>query len=51
MGIEIEKEELSSDNKFSLLTKLEIFLIENIGILIGVTIMFILAAFSNYIKI
>lgn len=50
MGIEIEKNE-SDGVSFPFLLKIQIFLIQNLGILVGVTLMFILAAYAKNISL
>ena len=49
MGIEIEKDR-SEENKFPFYLKIEIILIQNIGILTGIFLMLILAAYSKLIS-
>ena len=49
MGIEIEKDR-SEENKFPFYLKIEIILIQNIGILTGIVLMLILAAYSKLIS-
>jgi hypothetical protein len=50
MGIEIEKSG-RDENKFSFYLKIQIILIQNIGILTGILLMFILAAYSKLISL
>ena len=49
MGIEIEKDE-TDGKQFPFYLKFQIMLIQNIGILTGITLMLILAAYSKSIS-